>query len=147
MKTGFFSFLIVVLLGFASCNQAQDKVVAIPVTDSLMKPWIDAWNAADVEKISNCVAADAILILPEIFMSGVDSIRQNWIVPSSATIRNLAVLNLNEFKSGEIACISGSYTHDWIKNDSVAGHAKGYYSFLWKKQADDSWKLVVVNLN
>jgi len=147
MKTRFLSFLIVVSLGFAACNQTANKVVEVPDSDSLMKPWVDAWNAADVEKISACIAGDAILILPETLMNGADIIKKKWIVPSSASIRNLAVLKLNEVKTREMACLSGSYTHDWVKNDSVVGHAKGYYSFLWKKQADDLWKLAVVNLN
>jgi ketosteroid isomerase-like protein len=147
MKTKFLSYLFVVSLGFAACNQPHENAVAIPVTDSLMKPWIDAWNASDVEKISACLAGDAVLILPETFIHGADTIKNKWIVPSAATLHNLAILKLNEVSSGEMTCISGSYTHDWIRNDSVVGNAKGYYSFVWKKQANGIWKLAVVNLN
>lgn len=147
MKTRFLSFVIVVLIGFTACSESHNNVAAVPVTDSLMKPWMDSWNTADIEKISACFAGDAMLIIPGAMMNGIDSIRKNWIIPSAKAIRNLTINNLNEVKSAEMACISGSYTHDWVKNDSVVDHAKGYYSFLWRKQADDSWKLAVVNLN
>jgi uncharacterized protein (TIGR02246 family) len=135
------------LVTLLACNQSPKMSSAVPVTDSLMKPWINAWNSADAEKIAAMFADDALVILPGFKFSGIDSVKTKWIVPTALTLRNLTVQNLKEDKTSDLASISGSYMHDWVRNDSVISRAGGYYTFLWRKQADNSWKVAVVNLN
>jgi len=146
MKINLLLLLLPALLLTTACMNKQEKS-AIPETDSLMAPWMNAWHAGDTEKIAACFTPDAVVILPDTMMTGIEMIRKAWIGPVAKSLGNLAITNKTEEKSGEIACISGSYTNDWVQNDSVVGHAKGYYTFLFKKQADNQWKISVVNLN
>jgi ketosteroid isomerase-like protein len=147
MKNRFLFLLPVMLLTLLACNQSHEMSSAIPVTDSLMKPWISAWNSADAEKIANLFADDALVILPGVIFSGIDSVKTKWVVPTTLTLRNLTIQNLKEDKTSELASFSGSYMHDWVRNDSVISRAGGYYTFMWRKQADNSWKMAVVNIN
>ena len=147
MKTNFLLLILPVLFLSNACMNQQEKSAAIPETDSLMAPWMEAWHAGDTGQIAACLTPDAVVILPDTMMTGINLLRKAWIGPVAKSLRNLAIVNKNEEKSGEIACISGSYTNDWVQNDSVVGHAKGYYTFLFKKQADNRWKISVVNLN
>jgi ketosteroid isomerase-like protein len=147
MKNKLLFVLAAGLLVLAACNPKAESTAKVPETDSLMNPWIAAWNASDVDKITSLFAGDAVVILPDTLMAGIELVKKAWIVPSAATLRNLTVKNHKVEKSDDLVSMSGSYIHDWMKNDSITGHAKGFYTFLWKKLADNNWKIVVVNIN
>lgn len=138
--------LVLMVILFSSCSQAPVTTAKLESTDSIAQMWVDVWNAGDVDGITALFAADAIVITDTAF-TGINDLKAGFILPAAPMLRNLSCQKLNEAISDNMAYQSGSYKHEWVKNDSVVGQANGYYSIVWKKQEDESWKLVAFHTN
>lgn len=146
MKTTFLIFMSILLVSFSACQQAKEATTELQTTDSLSQLWIDAWNAADVDAITSLFTADAQLVTDTLLI-GRETIKAGFVLPAAPIFRNLTCKKLNEQISGDLAYLSGSYAHEWLQKDSSVVQAKGYYSMVWKKQDDKSWKVVQFQTN
>jgi ketosteroid isomerase-like protein len=131
------SFIVFLMF---SCGTKKEEQVALQNTDSLIQQWTDAWNSQDPAKVMALYADDVYLFMDTIYQ-GKTVLEKNFVLPSVAILKNLKCVKVAEAISGDLACQSGSYSHDWTKNDSITGSQKGYYSIVWKKQADQTWKI------
>lgn len=134
------------LLALSACKLSPETQPALQTTDSLSQLWIDAWNAKDVDAIAACFTADAIIITDTAYV-GIEALKTGFILPAAPIFRNLSCLKINESVSGDLAYQSGSYKHEWVINDTTIQNASGYYSMVWKKQDDKSWKLIAFHTN
>ena len=123
-----------------SCGTKKEEQVSLQSTDSLLQQWTDAWNSQEAAKVMALYADDVHLFMDTIYQ-GKTVLEKDFVLPSVAILKNLKCVKVVEAISGDLACQSGSYSHDWTKNDSIVGNQKGYYSIVWKKQADQSWKI------
>ncbi|MHC1777878.1 MAG: DUF4440 domain-containing protein [Lentimicrobium sp.] len=135
-------FLIMgcILALFSSCRQVPLTAPELQSTDSLMQQWVDVWNAGDVEAITALFAADAWVVTDTAF-TGIEDLKAGFILPAAPLLRNLSCQKLSEMIDVNMAYQSGSYKHEWVKNDTVVGKASGHYILVWKKQEDQTWKL------
>ena len=131
------SFIVFLMF---SCGNKQEEQVTLQNTDSLLQQWTDAWNSQDAAKVMALYADDVHLFMDTVYR-GKAVLEKEFVLPSVAILRNLKCEKVVEAISGDLASQSGSYYHDWTKNDSIVGNQKGYYSILWKKQADQTWKI------
>ena len=146
MKAKNLLVLLLVAALLASCSQTPETTVKLQSTDSLVQLWTDAWNARDVEAITACYAEDAITITDTV-LTGVDAIKTGFILKAAPIFANLSCQKINEKIDTDLAYQSGSYNHDWIINDTTVENASGYYSMIWKKMEDNSWKLLLFHTN
>ena len=146
MKTKHLVILSLLVALFASCSPAPEASVKLQSTDSLVQVWTDSWNARDVEAIASCYAADAINITDTV-LTGVDAIKAGFILKATPIFANLSCQKIMEMIDNDLAYQSGSYTHDWILNDTTTEKARGYYSMVWKKIENHSWKMVLFQTN
>ncbi len=136
--------LLVALL--TSCNHMPQPKDKLSSTDSLVQQWTDAWNARDVEAISACFSNDAITITDTVYI-GLEAIKAGFILKAAPIFANLTCQKINELTDEGMAYQSGSYQHDWIINDSASEKATGYYSIIWKKMEDESWRMILFHTN
>jgi ketosteroid isomerase-like protein len=146
MKTKHLLILSLLAAFFASCSPAPEASVKLQSTDSLLHVWTNAWNARDVEAITTCYAADAITITDTV-LTGVDAIKTGFILKAAPIFANLICQKNKEMIDNDLAYQSGSYTHDWMLNDTAVEKASGYYTMIWEKMEDNSWKMVLFQTN
>jgi len=146
MKTKNLVILSLLAAVFASCKQTPEISIKLQSTDSLVQLWTDAWNTHDVEAITACYAEDAITITDTVF-TGVDAIKTGFILKAAPIFADLSCQKIKEMIDNEIAYQSGSYTHNWILNDTTTEKAQGYYTMVWKKMEDKTWKLILFHTN
>lgn len=142
MKTKQIIIMAFLALAFFACQPNQKTSPTLTSTDSLNQIWTDAWNASDVKAISSQFAFDAILISDTVYI-GLEVINTGFIEPVMPVFRDLSCTKISEKISADLAWQSGSYVHYWVKEDSSLIKATGYYSMVWQKQNDDSWKIVL----
>lgn len=99
-----------------------------------------------MDAITASFTLDALLITDTV-LSGREVIKEKFIDPVVPIFRNLTCKKLGEQISDDLAWQSGYYAHEWVKKDSTTEKATGYYSMVWKKQEDKSWRLVVFHTN
>lgn len=146
MKTKNLVLLSLLVVLFASCSPTPEAKVKLQSTDALLQTWTDAWNAGDAEAVASCFAADAINITDTV-LTGVDAIKTGFILKATPILTNLSCQKIKEIIDNDLAYQSGSYHHDWIINDTTTEKASGYYSMVWKKTDENSWKLVLFQTN
>ncbi len=141
-------FIIVSIIVFLmfSCGAKKEEQAALQNTDSLLQQWTDAWNSQDAAKVMALYADDVHLFMDTIYQ-GKAVLEKDFVLPSVAILRNLKCDKVVEAISGDLACQSGSYYHDWSRNDSITGNQKGYYSIVWKRQSDKTWKISDFHIN
>lgn len=137
--------ILLFLLAFA-CNPVKEEKSTLQTTDTLYQQWVDAWNAQDIDAIASLFSPDGIVIT-DTALIGLDALKSGFIEPAAPMLSNLACKKITEAFSSTLAFQSGSYTHDWIKGDSLVGQASGYYSIFWKKTGEGSWKISAFQTN
>jgi ketosteroid isomerase-like protein len=143
MKNNFILSVTIFIFTLTACNTTPKTEICLTSTDSLMTQWNNAWNASDNNQITALLDDKAILVAAEV-IKGKDSIRVKFIQPSTPGLRNLKTEKIYEAISADFVSQTGSYSHDWVKNDSVVENGKGFYTFIWQKQADKTWKLELI---
>ena len=146
MRNLIFRLIVFTLIPVIACTSAPETAEIPESTDGLCQLWIDAWNARDAVAIEACFANDALLITDTVY-SGIDAIRSGFIERATPYFKNLTCSKLYESISGSMAYPAGKYDHEWIVNDSTVTKASGYYTMVWKKSDDNTWKLAVFQTN
>ncbi len=146
MRNLIFRLMVIALIPVIACTSAPETAEIPESTDGLCQLWIDAWNARDAVAIEACFANDALLITDTVY-SGIDAIRSGFIERATPYFKNLTCSKLYESISGSMAYHAGKYDHEWIVNDSTVTKASGYYTMVWKKSDDNTWKLAVFQTN
>ncbi|MBK7172202.1 MAG: DUF4440 domain-containing protein [Bacteroidales bacterium] len=135
-----------VFLIISSCGNSKEEPSALQNTDSLILQWDNAWNSADAATVMALFTDDIHLFMDTVY-SGKSNLEKDFVVPSVAILRNLHCVKIAEAISEDLACQSGSYSHDWTRNDSIVGNQKGYYSLVWARQSDQSWKISNIHIH
>jgi uncharacterized protein (TIGR02246 family) len=105
--------------------------------------WSTAAGAKDLEKTVSFYSEDAIVMPPNASAAATkEAIRKVWqdLLASPGLVMRWKTTKVEVAKSGDLACISGTY--DLTMNDAsgkqVDDHGK--YVEVWEKQTDGKWK-------
>jgi uncharacterized protein (TIGR02246 family) len=108
--------------------------------------WSQAATAKDLDKAVSFYAADA-LVLPDKApaITGNENIRKNWTPLLALPGPGLSwkTSSVVVARSGDIAYETGTYDFVTTDKKGKSTDTKGKYVVVWKKQADNSWKVVV----
>lgn len=131
------------LLSFAFVGTAAAADTKIEqALRALDAQWSAAAGAKDLEKTVSYYAEDAIVMPPNATAATTkEAIRTAWKDTLASTINgNWKATRVEVARSGDMACVSGTY--EWTSNDAsgkpVNDHGK--YLEVWEKQADGKWK-------
>ena len=140
MKTNL--FLVVALFVCVASAAADTKAIEQTLRD-LDDQWSTAAGAKDLEKTVSFYSEDAIVMPPNASTATTtEAIRKVWqdLLASPAFVMSWKTTKVEVAKSGDLACLSGTY--DLTMNDAsgkpVNDHGK--YVEVWEKQANGKWK-------
>jgi len=152
MKNPLLVVSLVILLCFAfACQQGKEvkKEVAVDIGAAaeeirhLIKEWVEASNAGDIDKIMSLVTDDCVMIPPNAPpLIGKDAIRKDY-QESFDLYSSQGDETIAEFRvSGDFAFSRGTWTHS--QTPKAGGESKktnGSFLDIYQKQPDGSWKL------
>lgn len=136
--------LLLVAAVFTSCSKSGDTVNI----QDLNQQFIGAWNNKDAAKINSLLADDAHFLQGDTHFKGKSEIAEKWV---NETLPTLTDLKTNVVSSGvdtRTAYEAGTFSVDVLPLNPKDPHAygEGNYILLWKKGADDTWKLSYAQL-
>ena len=133
-----FSFTFVCLAPAADTKSAIEKALR-----DLDAQWSAAAGAKDLDKTVSFYSNDAIVMPPNASAATAqETIRKIWqdLLASPGLVISWKATKVEVAKSGDLACLSGTY--ELIMNDLsgklVNDHGK--YVEVWEKRADGKWK-------
>jgi len=123
-------------------SAADTKAIEQNLRD-LDDQWSTAAGAKDLEKTVSFYSEDAVVMPPNASAAtSKEAIRKVWqdLLGSPGLVISWKTTKVEVAKSGDLACLSGTY--DLTMNDAsgkpVNDHGK--YVEVWEKQADGKWK-------
>ena len=142
MKSLFCSLLVAVTL--SACSKAGEAVNV----QTLDQDFINAWNSRDSGKITGMMADDVAFVQGSAHWKGKDEVGQKWVSATLPTIANLKTSVSNTGSDANTAYEAGTFSVDVqpAGPGQPAGFGEGNYIFLWKKAADNTWKLSYAQL-
>lgn len=139
------------LTAFSSCVTKEEKIIIqAPATavnvDSLMGLWNQGWNTKDTILLESIIAENGFVMMGNYELAGRDSIMQNWVRQNIPVVANLQTTSRVITVAGDAAWYTGYYTLDVVIDGEKTGSEEGNLTFVWRKQADASWKLEVMHM-
>ena len=136
---GCIALLSITIVGAAT---AADTKIDQTLRD-LDAQWSAAAGAKDLDKTVSFYSDDAIVMPPNTSAARTkEAIRKLWqdLIASPGFVISWKATKIEVAKSGDLACLSGTY--EFAMNDAsgkpVNDHGK--YVEVWEKQADGKWK-------
>ncbi len=124
----------------------QARAAAEAAVRAASAAWSQSATAKDLDKAVSFYADDA-LEMPDKApaIKGKDNIRKNWASMLSLPGPGLSwqTSSVEVTRSGELAYETGAYNFVTTDKNGQTDDVKGKYVVVWKKQLDDSWKVVV----
>ncbi len=142
MKSLLCSLFVAVAL--TSCSKAGDAVNV----QTLDQDFISAWNSRDSGKVTGMLADDVSFVQGAAHWKGKDEVGQKWVSATIPTISNLKTSVASSNVDANTAYEAGTFSVDVLPAGpgQPAGFGEGNYIFLWKKAADNTWKLSYAQL-
>ena len=142
MKSLLCSLFVAVAL--TSCSKAGDAVNV----QTLDQEFVGAWNSRDSGKITGMLADDVSFVQGTAHWKGKDEVSQKWVRETLPTISSLKTSEISSNVDTNSAYEAGTFSVDVLPAGpgQPAGFGEGNYIFLWKKAADNTWKLSYAQL-
>lgn len=136
--------LLLAAVFLSSCSKSTDTVNV----QELDQQFIGAWNNKDSAKIISFLADDVHFLQGNTHFKGKSEVASKWV---SETLPTLTDLKTNVVSSGtdsQTAYEAGTFSVDVLPINPKDPHAygEGNYILLWKKGADNTWKLSYAQL-
>jgi ketosteroid isomerase-like protein len=137
------AYIALFLFSFLCLASAADTKGIEQNLRDLDDQWSATAGAKDLEKTVSFYSEDAIVMPPNASAATTkEAIRKVWqdLLASSGLVISWKATKVEVAKSGDLACISGTY--DLTMNDSSGKEINdhGKYVEVWEKQADGKWK-------
>jgi Ketosteroid isomerase homolog len=136
-------YVNLLLFSFLFLASAADTKAIEQALRDLDDQWSTTAGAKDLEKTVAFYSEDAVVMPPNASAATTkEAIRKVWqdLLASPGLVISWKTTKVEVAKSGDLACISGTY--DVAMNDAsgkpVNDHGK--YVEVWEKQADGKWK-------
>lgn len=141
MKT-IIQFLALALL-FASCNKGEPANVT-----ALNQQFIQAWNNKETDKVVAMLDDNVQFLQGDTRFTGKSEVAEKWVRATVPTISNLKTSTVSTVADTQIAYEAGTFSVDVSPEapGEPRGMGEGNFMLLWKKGADDSWKLSYAQL-
>lgn len=143
MKFNLFVLLAAGMLSSA-CSKNPEKVNV----QSLNQEFISAWNNKDAGKITAFLADDVQFVQGSAHLKGKDEVARKWVRETLPTLNDLKISVASFDNDEHVAYEAGSFSVDVLPETpgGPQGYGEGNYLLLWKKGADNTWKLSYAQL-
>ena len=105
--------------------------------------WSAAASAKDLDKTVSFYSDDAVVMPPNASAATTkEAIRKIWqdLLASPGLVISWKATKVEVAKSGDLACVSGTYEETTIDASGKPVNDRGKYVEVWEKQADGKWK-------
>ena len=135
---------LLVAASLTSCSKMDESVNV----QSLNQDFIGAWNNKDSGKITGLLADDVSFVQGSAHWKGKAEVSQKWVSATMPTIGNLKTSVVSSSTDANTAYEAGTFSVDVLPPapGEPGGIGEGNYIFLWKKGADNAWKLSYAQL-
>ncbi len=142
MKYPLFALFAAGLL--SACSKAPETVSV----QSLNQEFISAWNNKDSGKITGFFADDVQFVQGSAHLKGKDEVSQKWVSQTLPTLSDLKTSVSSSSTDDHTAYEAGTFSVDVLPATPAEphGYGEGNYILLWKKAADNTWKLSYAQL-
>ena len=131
------------LLLFSCTALAADTTAIEQALRDLDAQWSAAAGAKNLEKTVSFYSADAIVMPPNApAATSSEAIRKGWqdLLASPGLVISWKTTKVEVAKSGDLACLSGTYELTMNDASSKPVNDHGKYVEVWEKQSDGKWK-------
>lgn len=142
----FIALVIGIFISSCTNNKPVSSEAEVVSVDSLNSSWNNSWNIKDTNAIANMLTENTVVLSGSWKAIGKDSIMKNWINGQLPRMANFKTTKLASEASSDMAFQTGFWTLDIKRNDSIVGTSQGNYTTVWKKQADNSWKIELLHM-
>lgn len=127
----------------AACSSGE----AVNV-QSMNQEFISAWNNKDSGKVIALLAEDIHFLQGNTHFKGKSEVAQKWVRETMPTLADLKTNMVSSSADTQTAYEAGTYSVDVLPDtpDQPHGIGEGNVILLWKKGADNTWKLSYVQL-
>lgn len=139
MKINVFIFLLL----FSCTALAADTTAIEQALRDLDAQWSAAAGAKNLEKTVSFYSADDIVMPPNApAATSSEAIRKGWqdLLASPGLVISWKTTKVEVAKSGDLACLSGTYELTMNDASSKPVNDHGKYVEVWEKQSDGKWK-------
>ncbi|UFH56453.1 YybH family protein [Spirosoma sp. KNUC1025] len=142
MKTSFGFLMAFIFL--TSCSRSGDTVNI----QDLDQQFISAWNNKDSSKIISFLADDVHFLQGNTHFKGKAEVADKWVRETLPTLTDLKTNVVSSAVDNQTAYEAGTFSVDVLPLNPSDPHAfgEGNYILLWKKGADNTWKLSYAQL-
>lgn len=105
--------------------------------------WSKAAGAKDLDKTVSYYSDDAIVMPPNAAAATTkEAVRKVWqdLIASPGLVVSWKATKVEVAKSGDLACLSGTYELTMNDASGKPVNDRGKYCEIWEKQADGKWK-------
>lgn len=155
-----YSALIVSALAvvFAACaSYPEDRVVVtqpaaavatvtIPTEIATIHPaYVTAWQGTDPAALRVYFGDDAVVVTPSGQYTGWSNIQTGWINTAMPTMKNYTLIPATFTRDGDVIVENGDFSYV-MNHDGTAMTMKNGYTYRWKLQPDNTWRIVSVQI-
>ncbi|MGA0558327.1 YybH family protein [Larkinella sp. VNQ87] len=143
MKTVIY-MLLLALIG-TGCTTPTSESVNV---QDLNQQFISAWNAKEADKIIAFLADDVQFVQGSSHWQGKSEVANKWVRATLPTLDDLKTYTISTSTDSQTAYEAGTFTVDVLpaSSDEPGGTGEGNFMLLWKKGADNAWKLSYAQL-
>jgi len=140
---GFASLTLLVSFLFICTVSAVDTKSIEQALRDLDAHWSAAAGAKNLEKTVSFYSEDTVVMPPNTSAATTkEAIRKVWegLLASSGLVINWKATKVEVAKSGDLACLNGTYELTMNDASGKPVNDRGKYVEVWEKQADGKWK-------
>ena len=143
MKNLILLFVLTLLLSTLYGQEKFNLVSARKAIDKGNDAFSSYFAKGDSTAMADLYAEDTIVLPPNMEMlKGHDSIAKLWGAFIRMGQRNIKLTTTEVTGSGNIAVETGNYNLNIKPEGGNAVHDSGKYMVIWRKQKDNSWKMI-----
>ena len=142
-KCIFAAYIVPLSLAFVATVSADTKNTIEQTLRDLDDQWSTAAGAKDLEKTVSFYSDDAIVMPPNASAATTKgAIRKVWqeLLASPGLVISWKTTKVEVAKSGDLACLSGTYELTMNDPNGKPINDRGKYVEVWEKHADGKWK-------
>lgn len=128
----------------SACSKAPEAVNV----QALNQQFISAWNNKEADKISGLLADDVQFSQGSAHWKGKDEVARKWVRETLPSLSDLKTSVASSATDEHTAYEAGTFSVDVLPATPAEphGYGEGNYLLLWKKGADNAWKLSYAQL-
>lgn len=150
-KTVFLAALVFLIVSCGTSEGDKTYKLEVPAANNvsvagLMNTFTEAWNRKDSATLIGLMADDVVIMAGKDRISGKNEAADVWLRGTLPMTGNLKVTGVQSNAGAVLAYSAGTWTMNVTAPGQALSTSAGNHTFVWKKAADNTWKLTLVHI-